>query len=104
MKLLTLAGDARARDAPVGKRARAGRFPSLPGGATIARGWTAETMDGGGTCEERPAGSAREGAPALWVWLTAAGAMIGPLWWIAAILRSGRAPYDRWAGARVESP
>ncbi len=44
---------------------------------------------------------AREGSPALWIWLTAAGAMIGPLWWIAAIHASGRAPYDRLAGARV---
>lgn len=37
----------------------------------------------------------------LWTWCFAVVAFAGPLWWVVAIFRTGRSPYDRWSGARV---
>lgn len=44
---------------------------------------------------------AGEAGLSTWVWAPMVGAFLGPVWWIAAILMTGRAPYDRWAGSRV---
>jgi len=43
-----------------------------------------------------------EAGLAPWVWLLAGASFALPAWWMGAILASGRAPYDRWARARVE--
>ena len=40
------------------------------------------------------------GLPA-WVWGPAIIAFVGPMWWIVALIGTGRTPYDRWAFARV---
>jgi uncharacterized RDD family membrane protein YckC len=44
--------------------------------------------------------SGEEGFPAR-VWGPAAIPFLGPVWWLVAIIASGRTPYDRWASARV---
>jgi uncharacterized RDD family membrane protein YckC len=36
-----------------------------------------------------------------WLWAPAIVAYGGPLWWIVALIATGRTPYDRWASARV---
>jgi uncharacterized RDD family membrane protein YckC len=40
------------------------------------------------------------GLPA-WVWGPAIIAFVGPVWWLVALIGTGRTPYDRWASARV---
>jgi uncharacterized RDD family membrane protein YckC len=40
------------------------------------------------------------GFPA-WVWGPAIIAFVGPVWWLVALIGTGRTPYDRWAIARV---
>ena len=42
-----------------------------------------------------------EGGVPIWVWLPMAASFLGPLWWAVSIAATGRAPYDRWAAARV---
>lgn len=42
-----------------------------------------------------------EGGLPVWVWAPAIVALAGPAWWFVSILATGRAPYDRWAFARV---
>lgn len=42
-----------------------------------------------------------EGGLAAWVWVPAAIALIGPVFWVAGIVVTGRAPYDYLARARV---
>jgi uncharacterized RDD family membrane protein YckC len=42
-----------------------------------------------------------DGGPALWLYAPMAVALLVPLWWVGALLATGRTPYDRWAGARV---
>lgn len=44
--------------------------------------------------------SGEEGFPA-WVWGPATISLVGPVWWLAAMLATGQTPYDRWALARV---
>jgi uncharacterized RDD family membrane protein YckC len=44
--------------------------------------------------------SGEEGLPA-WVLGPATIAFVGPVWWLVAIIATGRTPYDRWASARV---
>jgi uncharacterized RDD family membrane protein YckC len=44
--------------------------------------------------------SGEEGLPA-WLWGPATIAFAGPVWWLVAIIATGRAPYDRWASAWV---
>jgi uncharacterized RDD family membrane protein YckC len=36
-----------------------------------------------------------------WLWLASVGSMLGPAWWIVAILLRGEAPYDRWSACKV---
>src|SRR5215468_1437223 len=43
------------------------------------------------------------GFPA-WVWGPAIIAFVRPVWWLVALIGTGRAPYDRWAFARVGIP
>ncbi len=38
----------------------------------------------------------------IWLWVPAAVASLGPLWWLATLFLSGETPYDRWTNARVE--
>jgi uncharacterized RDD family membrane protein YckC len=40
------------------------------------------------------------GFPA-WLWGPVVVAYGGPLWWVVALIATGRTPYDRWASARV---
>jgi uncharacterized RDD family membrane protein YckC len=54
----------------------------------------------GHTVAQQAALSGEGGFPA-WVWGPAIVALVGPLWWLVAIIATGRAPYDRWALARV---
>jgi uncharacterized RDD family membrane protein YckC len=42
-----------------------------------------------------------DGGFAPWVWAPAAVAFLGPVWWIASIVATGVAPYDRWTNVRV---
>jgi hypothetical protein len=42
-----------------------------------------------------------EGGFPAWVWMPAAVAVAGPVWWLVTLSTSGRTPYDRWSGARV---
>jgi uncharacterized RDD family membrane protein YckC len=36
-----------------------------------------------------------------WLWGPVIIAYGGPLWWLVALIATGRTPYDRWASARV---
>jgi len=54
----------------------------------------------GHTVAQQAAFSGEGGFPA-WVWGPAILALAGPVWWLVAILTTGRAPYDRWALAQV---
>src|SRR5262245_12020506 len=36
-----------------------------------------------------------------WVWGPATVALVGPVWWLVALIGTGRTTYDRWAFARV---
>ncbi len=54
----------------------------------------------GHTVAQQAIFSGTDGLPA-WVWAPLVVASIGPIWWIAALVRSGRTPYDRLARARV---
>ena len=40
---------------------------------------------------------------ATWVWVPAIVALAGPLWWLVALMTTGRTPYDRWASALVSA-
>ena len=42
-----------------------------------------------------------EGGFPAWVWGPVFIAFVGPVWWLVALIRTGRTPYDRWAFARV---
>ena len=42
-----------------------------------------------------------DGGLPTWVWGPAIVAFGGPVWWLVAMMATGRTPYDRWAGARV---
>lgn len=37
----------------------------------------------------------------LWLWIPAAIALIGPLWWLIALALTGNTPYDRWFDVQV---
>lgn len=37
-----------------------------------------------------------------WVWIAVAIAFAGPVWWVAALMATGRTPYDRWSASHVE--
>ena len=54
----------------------------------------------GHTVAQQAAFSREAGFPA-WVWGPATVALVGPLWWLVAMIATGRTPYDRWASARV---
>jgi hypothetical protein len=36
-----------------------------------------------------------------WVWLPAIVGMTGPLWWVLALMATGRTPYDPWTSSKV---
>lgn len=55
----------------------------------------------GHTVAQQAAFSSDAGLP-VWVWAPAAIAFLGPVCWVAAIVVTGRAPYDHLARARVE--
>jgi uncharacterized RDD family membrane protein YckC len=55
----------------------------------------------GHTVAQQAAFSGEAGLP-LWVWGPATVALVGPVWWLIAMIATGRTPYDRWAFARVE--
>ena len=44
---------------------------------------------------------AGEADPPLWVWGPLLASMLIPVWWFLTLLKTGRAPYDTWAGAEV---
>lgn len=44
---------------------------------------------------------AGDAAPPSWVWVPLIAANVIPVWWFLALLKTGRSPYDRWAGAEV---
>ena len=54
----------------------------------------------GHTVAQQAAFSGEGGFPA-WVLGPAIVALVGPLWWLVAIVVTGRTPYDRWACAQV---
>lgn len=37
----------------------------------------------------------------VWLWVPAAIAAAGSIWWLAALFLTGETPYDRWTGVRV---
>lgn len=92
--------------ATVGKHALALRVLAesgerLPFGAALLRNAAKfAPWEFGHTVAQQAAYSGAGGFPA-WVWIPAAVAAAGPVWWLASLFRSGRTPYDRWAGARV---
>ncbi len=55
----------------------------------------------GHTVAQQAAFSGEAGFPA-WAWGPAAVALAGPVWWLVAMIVTGRTPYDRLAMARVE--
>ena len=54
----------------------------------------------GHTVAQQAAFSGEGGFP-VWVWGPATVALVGPVWWLIAMIATGRTPYDRWAFARV---
>ena len=54
----------------------------------------------GHTVAQQAAWSGEAGVP-VWVWVPMAASFLGPVWWALSIAARGRAPYDRWAAARV---
>ena len=54
----------------------------------------------GHTVAQQAAFSGEAGFQA-WVWGPAAVALVGPVWWLVAMISTGRTPYDRWVSARV---
>ncbi len=54
----------------------------------------------GHTMAQQAAFSGEAGFP-VWAWGPATVALVGPLWWLVALIATGRTPYDRWASARV---
>jgi uncharacterized RDD family membrane protein YckC len=54
----------------------------------------------GHTVAQQAVFSGEGGVPA-WVWGPATVALVGPLWWLVAMIATGRTPYDRWVSARV---
>jgi uncharacterized RDD family membrane protein YckC len=54
----------------------------------------------GHTMAQQAAFSSDGGFPA-WVWGLAIVALLGPVWWLVAMIATGRTPYDRWVRARV---
>jgi len=54
----------------------------------------------GHTVAQQAVFSGEGGFPA-WAWGPAIVAWAGPAWWLVAMIRTGRTPYDRWASARV---
>ena len=44
---------------------------------------------------------AGDGGFPVWLWGPTVIAVIGPLWWLAALFVTGDTPYDRWADARI---
>jgi len=54
----------------------------------------------GHTVAQQAAFSGEGGLPG-WVWGPAIVALVGPLWWLIAIVVTGPTPYDRLADARV---
>ncbi len=57
----------------------------------------------GHTVAQQAAFSGEGGFP-VWVWGPATVALVGPVWWLIAMIATGRTPYDRWAFARVAHP
>ena len=55
----------------------------------------------GHTVAQQAAHSGEAGLPA-WVWGPAIISMVGPVWWLVAIVSTGRSPYDRWTTSRVQ--
>jgi uncharacterized RDD family membrane protein YckC len=54
----------------------------------------------GHTLANQVAFAGERGFPA-WAWGPAVIAVIGPLWWVAALYVAGDTPYDRWIDARI---
>jgi uncharacterized RDD family membrane protein YckC len=54
----------------------------------------------GHTVAQQAAFSSDSGLPA-WVWGAATVALIGPVWWLAVLVSTGRTPYDRWTATQV---
>lgn len=54
----------------------------------------------GHTLAQQAAFSGEGGLP-TWVFVPAAIAFVGPVWWLVALFATGRTPYDRWASASV---
>jgi len=57
----------------------------------------------GHTVAQQAAYSSDAGMP-TWVWGPLVVAVGGPVWWLVAMMTTGRTPYDRWARARVARP
>lgn len=55
----------------------------------------------GHTVAQQAVFSGDGGIPA-WVWGPVIVAFGGPVWWLIAMMSTGRTPYDRWASARVQ--
>jgi len=70
------------------------------GGALLRNAAKFAPWEFGHTVAQQAAYSAEAGFP-VWVWIPAAVAAAGPVWWVVTLLTSGRTPYDRWSGARV---
>jgi uncharacterized RDD family membrane protein YckC len=54
----------------------------------------------GHTVAQQAAFSGEGGFPA-WVWGPTTVALVGPVWWLVAMIATGRTPYDRLASAQV---
>ena len=73
----------------------------LPFGSALLRnGLKFVPWEFGHTVAQQAVFSGDAGVP-LWVWGPAIVAFGGPVWWLIAMIATGRTPYDRWASARV---
>jgi len=85
----------------LGLRVESGSGKRLSVGAALLRNAAKfAPWEFGHTVAQQAAYSGDGDFPA-WLWIPAAVAAGGPVWWLVSLFTSGRTPYDRWADARI---